>query len=476
MIELKVGQTIKVNIAVWDFCSETGNDAVYISDVAIDTIPALDPNVSCQDITGLGIKISLATAGSSECHGCTPTTAYSTWGTAFTDSKGLATLEHTITEEDMASYKTAVSLNSSVKVLACIVSAKGQTILNHRCSDTVAILSPEYTHTLKLYMRPWGWYSPQGAGDAIVTKMADINGQLLNFFTAATGYSYVKTDIEVGDRNVVLNIRLNEVQAMSPLASWVLPAVALIVVIIGFIGLIYYISLMQEGSTKPKESEPVPPGQQKPGVQTTDISAVSNCLTLLPSNPTCTNLTAYATCLDSVHAGIYGTLMSVYPEFSEFRDTYEKYLNLYSRKAAECNPSVPGKTPTAIYSDIQRTREDYKKELGDNYAKLQRLYESQHDCWIANPLPIGGGCLLTAGTGKVILGTVIAVAVIGGVYWAVTRKPKETKVFIKQAGVTAKAAGEAVKAEYGRAVSAYRELKAPPVPAGAIIPVTARRL
>ena len=88
MVNVKVGQTIRVNIAVWDFCGELGNNALNIHGVGIDTMPALDPEVICQDITGLAIEFRLVTAGDVLCKGCNPEVVYSTWGTAYTDSRG----------------------------------------------------------------------------------------------------------------------------------------------------------------------------------------------------------------------------------------------------------------------------------------------------------------------------------------------------------------------------------------------------
>lgn len=73
-------------------------------------------------------------------------------------------------------------------------------------------------------------------------------------------------------------------------------------------------------------------------------------------------------------------------------------------------------------------------------------------CWISKPL--GEGCLLSASTGQWIVGTALAALGLYITYWAVTRKPKETKIFIEKAK---RAVGE----EYERARAAYRELRAP---------------
>ncbi len=75
----------------------------------------------------------------------------------------------------------------------------------------------------------------------------------------------------------------------------------------------------------------------------------------------------------------------------------------------------------------------------------------KEDCWIAAPL--GEGCVLSAKTGKIIVGSVAAVGILGVVYWFVTRRPAEAKIVI-----------ERVKEEAARARAAYREIRAPAMP------------
>lgn len=82
-------------------------------------------------------------------------------------------------------------------------------------------------------------------------------------------------------------------------------------------------------------------------------------------------------------------------------------------------------------------------------------------CWIGSPL---GGCVLSAGTGKTIVGVTVGLVVLGAAYWLLTRKRAEvTSIYV--------GAKEAVTTEAARAKAAYREIRPPAVPRR--MPVTA---
>lgn len=97
-----------------------------------------------------------------------------------------------------------------------------------------------------------------------------------------------------------------------------------------------------------------------------------------------------------------------------------------------------------------------KSDLSTNFSTVYNINNpyvppKKEDCWISKP--IGEGCLLSASTGQWIVGTIIAVAGLGVAYWAITRKPEETKIVI-----------ERVKEEAERAREAIRKIRAPAVP------------
>ncbi len=79
----------------------------------------------------------------------------------------------------------------------------------------------------------------------------------------------------------------------------------------------------------------------------------------------------------------------------------------------------------------------------------------EEQCWISNPL---GGCVLSARTGKAVVGATAAIFLTAFAYWLFTRKKEE--VISIYAG-----AKEAAAAEAERAKAAYRAIRPPPAPA-----------
>ena len=86
------------------------------------------------------------------------------------------------------------------------------------------------------------------------------------------------------------------------------------------------------------------------------------------------------------------------------------------------------------------------------------------NCWIPNPV---GGCILSAGTGTVIVGTIGLIIVAGVGYWLVTRNPTATKTIYTSAK-------EAVTGEAEKAKQAYRRV-VPPTPPSSKYPITTIR-
>lgn len=80
----------------------------------------------------------------------------------------------------------------------------------------------------------------------------------------------------------------------------------------------------------------------------------------------------------------------------------------------------------------------------------------EENCWISNPL---GGCVLSAGTGKTIVGVTVGLVLLGTAYWLLTRKQAEvSSIYV--------GAREAVTTEAARAKAAYGAIRAPAVPRG----------
>ncbi|MDP3353384.1 MAG: hypothetical protein Q8S44_06565, partial [Flavobacteriaceae bacterium] len=245
MVNLEVGQTIRVNIAVWDFCGEAGYNAIYISEVGINTVPALDSDVRCLDITGLAIAFRLVTAGDARCRGCDPEVVYSTWGTAYTDSRGYAYIDHKITEADLAAYQVAVSSGSGVRVLACITGAKGQQIIRHRCSDSITFtpaLPP--THYISLSL---GFVPPELI-TCFETYISAISDNLMTYLAPPPSpWVYVRTTYDriTNSFNIWLYLPETAVLSMSPgalqdiydfIAAWAPLVIGIMLILIAAFG------------------------------------------------------------------------------------------------------------------------------------------------------------------------------------------------------------------------------------------------
>jgi hypothetical protein len=83
------------------------------------------------------------------------------------------------------------------------------------------------------------------------------------------------------------------------------------------------------------------------------------------------------------------------------------------------------------------------------------------NCWIPNPI---GGCILSAGVGTLIVGTIVLIGIGGAAYWLLTRHPAETRTIITSAR-------GAVTGEVEKAKQAYRRIAPlpPPVPKPALL-------
>lgn len=77
----------------------------------------------------------------------------------------------------------------------------------------------------------------------------------------------------------------------------------------------------------------------------------------------------------------------------------------------------------------------------------------EENCWIPGPV----GCILSARTGKIIVGTVALVGIIGVAYWVATRHPGEAKAIIT-------GAREAAREETARARAAFQGAMPPRLP------------
>lgn len=267
--------------------------------------------------------------------------------------------------------------------------------------------SSEYTDTIKVHIKPWGWYTPDQAANKIVLNLTDISGAISNYISTITGYSYVKTEVTTEGNYVILNIRLKNISTLAEPISISLGTLILIlaVTIIVIFGVITFIEWYTEiKPDTPKESRVATPGEQKAGTIEASNDANLNCLTGLPLNPTCDQIKTYAICLDSVHIGLYGTLKSEYPNSKEVEAKYNEYLNKYESISNTCT------NPSETLAQIIAEKSKYLIDLSTTFDNLQKDYESNL-CWI--PSPISDGCLLSAKAGKTVI---IISGILAGTY------------------------------------------------------------
>lgn len=148
MVNIHVGQTLNIGVAVWDFCGYS--NYLYIQNIGfgVDN-PAsvsIDPSVDCLNISNIGIELKFASSsGSSECHQCNPGIIYESLGTVYTNPQGVASLSHTITNTDLSYYEQAIATGKNLEIIACIVNPQGQPVsptLIGKCSESI-IISPD---------------------------------------------------------------------------------------------------------------------------------------------------------------------------------------------------------------------------------------------------------------------------------------------------------------------------------------------
>lgn len=319
--------------------------------------------------------------------------------------------------QDTIKTPNACSHLECVNGICTTVTGVGTNTCNTPGSTTECVVN--YTDTLEIGIRPWGWYTPQTAADKILTKIIDLNGAITNYLSSITGYTYVRTDISYDNTHVIISIRLNE--TVSPAYSnGILPligqfgvgliaAIVFTTIVIGITEYANYKKTKTDGTVTSNPVDPPPPKEIEPEIEKTVGNQNNICLTGLPPVPTCADLSTYAICLKASHVGVYGTLTAVYPNFTEFQITYNKYLDIYLNLVATCNPNVPGNTPQEIYQKIIEEQAKYIIQIQDDFKKLQTLYE-QSQCCIELPF---FGCAINKGicdTAKTV-----AYVIVGGI-------------------------------------------------------------
>jgi len=522
MVELNIGQKIRVYASVRDFCGVS--PTIYIKDLVFDAIPLLSP-AGCLDVSGIGIEFRLVSlSGSPECTYCAPGKVYSSWGTAYTDAEGLAYLDHIISEGDLASYQDASIAGTTVKVLACITYSKGQQVSVSRCSEVITVLpglAP--THYISLSM---GFVPPE-----LITYfegyISVISDNLMTYLSPLPNpWVYLKTtyDRVTNSFNLWLYLPATAVLYMSPgalqdlydtITAWAPLVIGVMLILIAafgpfgiladivllFAGLVILAWKVIDATAKQILAEIVATNLTIQIEQTNKEAAARNMAEEIwtksaKTQSDCT--TRLQTHRDILLAKLNGFLdqYAKYPllvtELTKIKDTFIKNTNNILTEfktipyvATTCDAyfvrlnSEIGTSDVAINDALGRNinpAENYSIackgwtnqaacETGGCYWYDSSCHQEEA-CWISNPL---GGCILSANTGKTIVGVTIGLVLLGISYWLVTRKRAEvTSIYI--------GAKEAAAAEAGRAKAAYKAITAPTKPLSAPYPAVVTKV
>lgn len=465
----QVGDKINICASINEFCS-TEIQAIFVHEINVTKQPDTC-SVTYGYERGCGLHLNnveltfelVKCTGSTEAHTCNPQQVYKTLGSVRTNSDGVCGIAYTVTDQDRLNYESQIT-DDAYKVMTCITNSDGQVTqssaigevtnsitispshlecVSNVCTrvsgtgtnvctiegSTTECVTPNYTHILEIRIRPWGWYTPNGAASDLIEKIYDIDGWCTNLATSLTGWEYIETIIVPDGEDVLIQSRFKNYSTLtSSINSLAVPAavvafiekVLLIIVVfiiiictVGFITGWKFFEVNSDPTTSPTY-EPKPK-DILPNIITVIDDQTNTCLTYLPPNPTCANVNTYATCLKAAHIGVYGTLKSVKPNFQEFQDTYNKYLDIYTNLAATCDETTPGKTPSDILNGIINIQQEYIEELKHDFDELQKKYDEER-CWISNPF---GGCLISDSAkntiltvGGILLGGYVALKII----------------------------------------------------------------
>ena len=506
MVEFTAGQTVRVYASVWDFCGSI-DQMLYIKEVVFGVIPALNP-ARCLDISGIGILFDL------ECPGCTPAKVYSTWGSAYTDAQGLAYIDHIITEGDLTSYQDASAAGRLVQVRARITESRGQNyIIASKYSPVITVLpglAP--THYISLSM---GFVPPELAA-YFETYISAISDNLMTYLAPLPSpWVYLKTtyDRVTNSFRLWLYLPATAVLYMAPgavddilnwLSIWV-PLIlagifAILAVFVGLAGLWILVVIFSAAAiisyalhdatvkrilaeTKATNLTIQITQNNKEDAARSSVEDIWN--TSAQTQADCTaRLQGHR---DARLAKLNGFLdqYAKYPllvtDLTKIKDSFIIYANniLTEFKTAPYIGATACDTYFArLNSEMGTSNVATNEALGrninpaENYSIACKGWTNQaacekggcywydaachqeEECWIPNPL---GGCILSANTGKTIVGVTIGLAVLGISYWLLTRKRAEvTSIYI--------GAREAAAAEAARTKAAYKEITAPAVP------------
>lgn len=278
------------------------------------------------------------------------------------------------------------------------------------------------THVLDLTISPYSWYTPQGAADYLITRLADINATIINWLTPFTGWTLTYTEIINDGVNVVIRIHLNDGSTQAPprmlstsniqtLAIQLgLIEIGLLVVAIGVIfigiGLIVGFALTKLFTGAVDAAKQYTPEEVVNLVINDPNSIVASQLNECDKNFG-TDAVSLKLCYDSVIVGAQNGLadnLKLPPPTTDAPSETQTCLDKYLTDRNWAN----------YQTCLKAVKDKAGKELGDAVTCQSGQYydvnqgkciDATADCWIPGLTP--GSCILSASTGTTI-------ALIGG--------------------------------------------------------------
>lgn len=514
MVNILVGQRIKITAAIWDFCG-TIEQGLLVHEVGINYYAQQDTGIDCLNVSGIGVTFKLVgTSGTAECNNCAPEIVYSILGVATTNSVGIVSIDYDVKASDLSAYNDAITRGISLRVNACITDSKGQRVLISRCSDNLTVFQAlQPTHYISLSMG----FVPTQLANYFQRYIIDISEQLLTKISYPPApWIYVKTTYD-SVKNA-FNLWFYLPSTMSPdffsdLFSWLWAWVPLIVgiiliiigialiptgaVIFGVLTGLYYIAagaiilavkLVEVNTGTEKLQDTVTNlGQQLSNINKEQKGKIlideiweqspkaqNDCLKRLQSYRDLHNLiidgdvnifakyVTLATALKSEKESFTTTANGIITQFQGTPYTSDVCNTFYSNLDAAVTASnvristlisqnvVPGEGYSPTCTGWSNQTDCEKAECFWYNSGCHK----EPNCWIPNPV---GGCILSAGTGTVIVGIIGLIAIGGAAYWLLTRHPAETRMIITSAR-------GAVTGEVEKAKQAYRRIAPPQTP------------
>jgi hypothetical protein len=454
MVIFKVGDIVEMRASLDDFCGTYGNAYEIREDINIyeirEQIPfdiTGDPNEEdiniyeirdinialppcsintftpeCLNFSGINISFGWTTVSRDPNLNVCPA-ILKVLGSATTNAQGVATLQYTITQNDLDLYNVNIS---SFDLAACITNSTididNAIRRRFRSGDAITIISsPISTHILDLTISPYSWYTPQGAADYLVSNLVGINGAIVNWLTPLTGWTFLYIEIINDGTNVIIRVHLNdgsvsaapEIISASNMQTLVAPVAVgeliVLAVLVGVIfiavGVVFAVTLIKL-STGNKDAAKQFTAEDVIKMVISDpdsivASQLARCDTNFPADAVGLRL-CYNSIIVGAQDGLVDKIKLPPPKTNtptETQKCFDQYI-IDSNWAnyQTCLKAVSGKAGDELLASATCPSGQY-------YNVDQGKCVSTEECWIYWP---AGGCILTAKPWK-------TVALIGGV-------------------------------------------------------------